>query len=81
MNTTVPEAEGVFARFPELYELLKGNREFVEESEKEDPGLIEELAGGQHPKVSPLRRKWRGTGLMRVERTVRLSWLFRFESS
>ncbi|GAA6013080.1 hypothetical protein JCM10207_006165 [Rhodosporidiobolus poonsookiae] len=49
---TVPSATGIFSRFPELQELLEGNREWRGESEEEDPGLIQELAKGQAPKFA-----------------------------
>lgn len=48
----LPSPTGVFARFPELKEILVGNREFINEANLEAPGEIEELAvEGQHPKV------------------------------
>ena len=53
--STQPEPEpttGVFQRFPELRALMEGNRAFRAEEEREHPGLIAELAQGQHPKVS-----------------------------
>ncbi|BGP20192.1 hypothetical protein JCM10213_005954 [Rhodosporidiobolus nylandii] len=52
VDSSLPSATGVFAQFPELQELFVGNREWRAESEDEDPGLIEELAQGQHPKIA-----------------------------
>ncbi|ORY88415.1 carbonic anhydrase [Leucosporidium creatinivorum] len=42
------------SRFPELQELMSGNGEFRNETEEEHPGLVEELAQGQHPKFAYL---------------------------
>ncbi|GAA5872351.1 hypothetical protein JCM1840_004135 [Sporobolomyces johnsonii] len=51
----LPSPSGVYAKFPELQALLLGNREFVNETEVEDPGLLEELAEGQdEPKFAYL---------------------------
>lgn len=51
-NLALPSPTGVISRFPELQELMTGNREFRNETEEEHPGLVEELAQGQHPTVS-----------------------------
>jgi hypothetical protein len=51
-NLAVPSPTGVLSRFPELQELMSGNIESRNETEEEHPGLVEELAQGQHPKVS-----------------------------
>ncbi|GAA5915995.1 hypothetical protein JCM5296_000407 [Sporobolomyces johnsonii] len=51
----LPSPSGVYAKFPELKALLLGNREFVNETEGEHPGLLEELAEGQdEPKFAYL---------------------------
>jgi hypothetical protein len=55
-NLALPSPTGVFARFPELQELMQGNREFRGETEAKEPGLVEELSHGQHPKVGPVQR-------------------------
>lgn len=55
-DLALPSTTGVMSRFPELQELMSGNREFRNETEEEHPGLVEELAQGQHPKVSFRRR-------------------------
>ncbi|GAA5820865.1 hypothetical protein JCM11251_001851 [Rhodosporidiobolus azoricus] len=51
-QAALPFQTGIFAQFPELHELLTGNREWRNETEVEDPGLIEELAEGQKPKLA-----------------------------
>ncbi|KAI5475252.1 hypothetical protein MNV49_001699 [Pseudohyphozyma bogoriensis] len=51
---SVPTATGVFKQFPELQELIVGNRRFRNETETEHPGEIQELAQAQHPKFAYL---------------------------
>ncbi|GAA5905315.1 hypothetical protein JCM6882_003742 [Rhodosporidiobolus microsporus] len=51
-TAALPGQTGIFAQFPELHDLLAGNREWRNETEEEDPGLIEELAEGQEPKFA-----------------------------
>lgn len=55
VDASVPSPTGLYARFPELHEMLQGNRDFRNGSSVEEPGLIAELAKGQKPKVRPVR--------------------------
>ncbi|GJN94348.1 hypothetical protein Rhopal_007422-T1 [Rhodotorula paludigena] len=54
VDASVPSSTGLYARFPELHEMLQGNRDFRSESAVEEPGLIAELAKGQKPKFAYL---------------------------
>ncbi|GAA5865550.1 hypothetical protein JCM8547_007645 [Rhodosporidiobolus lusitaniae] len=54
IDASLPSTTGIFAQFPELQDLYSRNREFVNETEEEYPGLIEELAEGQHPQFAYL---------------------------
>ncbi|GAA5972793.1 hypothetical protein JCM11641_003944 [Rhodosporidiobolus odoratus] len=46
---SLPSPTGVFSQYPELQDLLTGNREWRNETEAADPGLIEKLAEKEHP--------------------------------
>lgn len=54
-NLALPSTTGVYTRFPELQKLMEGNRHFRQVEEEGHPGHVEELAQGQHPKVSSPR--------------------------